>query len=101
MQMEGYDKQMNTTKRIQIIGVGAVPAKPACEFTPGEVIQREHGYTLKVVKIIFQDAEVITFEVEHVPEETEFWDWKYTHQEVYCKSELLGIAKRHGNEGLC
>lgn len=86
---------------IQIPGAGKVKAKYARDFQPGEVIQQAHGYTLKIEKIISEDGDKITFEVEHLPQESEYWDWQPTHQQTFRKNDLLGIAKRHGNEGLC
>ncbi len=86
---------------IKLKEVGEVQAKSAGEFKPGDIVQQAYGYTLKIEKIIFETADNITFLVEHVPEECEFWDGAYNHQETYQKNELLGIAVRHGNEGLC
>ena len=51
---------MNKTTEIEIEGVGLVPAKPAGEFKPGDVIQRAHRYTLKVVRIVSEDDQEIT-----------------------------------------
>lgn len=87
-------------RTIELKRVGTVPAKAAEEFVPGDVIALDHGYTLKVISTA-REATSIKMVVEHVPEENEFWDGESTHVEEYIPTELLGIAERHGNEGLC
>lgn len=76
---------------IQVPNVGVVPAKPAGEFRPGEVIQQSYGYTLEVTDILSETEDKITFKVLHVPEENEYWDGKSSHIEVFHKSDLLGL----------
>lgn len=93
---------MNEMRKINLKEVGEVPAQKANEFKFGEVIVLDYGYTLKVIEVKSSiDGSKVRMFVQHVPEEDEYFDGESFHHVEYESGQFLGIADRHGNEGLC
>ena len=93
---------MKKVNQIELKEVGGVPAKKANEFVFGDVIACDYGYTLRVIEVVpSKDGTKVRMFVQHVPEENEYYDGSSFHYVEYPASEVLGIAKRHGNEGVC
>lgn len=93
---------MTIKNQIELKEIGIVPAKRAGDFGFGDIIALDFGYTLRVIEVKPSiDGTMVRMFVQHVPEENEFYDGESFHYVEYASSILLGIAERHGNEGLC